>query len=78
MPTHDTHDYNRWKYDTHYDTPYDGYGYDDHYSPFDHYQPYDHYRNNDHYGDYGSSYGGYMHADDFTAQKHEKVQGKNI
>jgi hypothetical protein len=35
----------------------------------------DHHRNNDHYGDgdYGSSYGGYMHADDFTAQKHEKV-----
>lgn len=104
MPTHDSHHYNRWKYDNNIPKPYDGYQpYDtshsfDHYTPYDHYGFDDHDGFNDHYNDYGyaSGYGGYgshhggygyggygnqggyMHADDFAAQKQEKVQGKNI
>jgi hypothetical protein len=81
MPTHDTHHYNRWKYDAHYDTPYDHYKPYDNSHSFDHYTPYDQYGFddhdgfNDHYNDYAygrskggygyGSYGGYMHADDF-------------
>lgn len=81
MPTHDTHHYNRWKYDANYDTPYDHYKPYDNSHSFDHYTPYDQYGFddhdgfNDHYNDYAygrskggygyGSYGGYMHADDF-------------
>lgn len=97
-PTHDNHHYNRWKYDSHYDSPYDNYKPYDSAHSYDHYQPYDQYGFddhegfNDHYNDYGygvygsghgggygyGSHGGYMHADDFAAQKKENVQGKNI
>ena len=78
MPTGEGHDYNRWKYDSHYDNPY--YKSYDHSYPYDGYKSYEHYTPYDHYGDYGYDYGhsgGYMHADDFTAQKQEKFQGKN-
>ena len=103
MPTHSTN-YDHWKYDTQYDTPYDGYKAYDGYRPYsstkslDHYTPYDNYGFddhdgfNDHYNDYGygsygrnrggyggyDHYGGYVHADDFAAKNHEKVQGKNL
>lgn len=57
-------DYSRWKFDTHYSTPYD------HYS-----SPYDHY---DDYANEYSWRDGYMKADDFHGQKQEKVAGKNL
>ena len=44
----------------------------DHYAPHDDY--YDDYAG---YGDYGWN-GGKMHADDFHAKSHEKVDGKNL
>jgi hypothetical protein len=72
MPTAHN-DYSKWKY-SHYGMPEPS-GIIDHYN---HYAPHD-----DYYDDYAGSgsygwNGGYMHADDFHAKNHEKVDGKNL
>lgn len=74
MPT-GYNDYSKWKY-SHYGMP-ESSGIKDHY---DHYANHDDYFDSAH-DDYSNEYSwrdGYMRADDFHGQKHEKVDGKSM